>query len=82
VKREHLAWTQWYPGGPWEPAIPIRPTGLLGWKVRRACRKSGGHYFHANRRWGWSCCECGYEDDNPALPNGHLCAPLQQGEPG
>ena len=72
--RTHPNMVQTAPGL-WEVAIPIHPTGLLGWKVRRACRDVGGHFFHANRQWGWSCCRCGYVDENPNMPKGHPCGP-------
>lgn len=51
-------------GGLWLPTPPLHPTGLLGWKVRRACRKRGGHWWHpADAMIGWFCCACGAERD-------------------
>ena len=29
--------------GVWGITLPIDPRGILGWQVRRECRKSGGH---------------------------------------
>jgi hypothetical protein len=47
--------------GLWDIARPIHPTGLTGWRTRRACRKAGGHWWHADRHdiTGWWCCACG-----------------------
>jgi hypothetical protein len=46
------------------PAPPLMPTGLLGWKVRRVCRKTGGHWWHpADAMIAWHCCRCGAERD-------------------
>lgn len=48
----------------WLPAQPVRATGLLGWKQRRACRKRGGHWWHpADPMIAWFCCQCGTERD-------------------
>jgi hypothetical protein len=43
-----------------EPAIPILPKGTLGWSIRRACRRAGGHFWH---RFGThsACCNCGVQ---------------------
>ncbi len=47
-----------------QPAQPVHPRGLLGWKVRRACRKRGGHWWHpADPMIAWFCCQCGAERD-------------------
>lgn len=49
----------------WIPAKPVRTTGILGWQLRRACRKRGGHWWHPDPKSmiGWYCCQCGAERD-------------------
>jgi hypothetical protein len=50
--------------GVWRPSKPLHPSGLLGWKVRRSCRRSGGHWWHPiGPMIGWFCCQCGAERD-------------------
>lgn len=48
-------------GGLWFPAQPLGARGLLGWQMRRACRRSGGHWWHPEvaSMIGWFCCACG-----------------------
>jgi hypothetical protein len=45
-------------------AFPIHPSGLLGWKTRRACKESGGHWWHpSDAMIEWKCCQCGASRD-------------------
>ncbi len=61
---EHLAFVWTWPGLPPHPAQPARPRGVLGWKMRRACRKAGGHWWHpADAMIAWFCCACGATRD-------------------
>lgn len=45
-------------GGELKVAIPMKASWLLQWKRERACKKSGGHWWH---RDGFEkfCCQCG-----------------------
>lgn len=46
------------------PAKPLQASGWLGRKMRRACRRRGGHWWHpADAMIGWFCCQCGAETD-------------------
>jgi hypothetical protein len=47
--------------GVWVPAIPEEPASLLlRWRLRRECRKRGGHFWHpTDPMIGWGCCVCG-----------------------
>lgn len=61
---EHLTMAE-VAAGVWEVSQPIRPTGLLGWRIRRACRRRGGHWWHPTpgSLIDWFCCQCGQECD-------------------
>lgn len=47
--------------------LPPETRGRKGRRLRRACRKEGGHYWHpANAMIEWGCCNCGARrDGNP-----------------
>ena len=50
--------------GIWQVVFPIHPRGLLGWKIRRRCQKSGGHWWHpVGGMIEWKCCACGASRD-------------------
>lgn len=50
------------------PAFPVHPTGWMGFKARRACRKKGGHWWHpADAMILWKCCACGASRDGIPL---------------
>lgn len=51
--------------GVWDIAFPMHPKGWLGFKVRRACRKRGGHWWHPEpgTMIDWRCCACGAAAD-------------------
>jgi hypothetical protein len=62
--------------GIWDHSIPTPP---FGWRFRRRvfkeCRRNGGHFFHSDgKTWSYRCCRCGFDDENPFMPKGHLCA--------
>lgn len=48
-----------------EPAQPLRASWVLQWRLERACRKRGGHWWHFDpiSMIGWFCCQCGAEQD-------------------
>jgi hypothetical protein len=55
--------------GIWDIAFPAHPRGMLGWQVRRRCRKSGGHWWHpADAMIEWKCCVCGASRDGMPAP--------------
>jgi hypothetical protein len=46
------------------PVHPPRPRGVAGWRARRACRRSGGHWWHpVGTSIDWFCCQCGTDRD-------------------
>jgi len=46
------------------PAKPLRASDLfLRWRLQRACRKRGGHWWHPYTELDWFCCQCGAERD-------------------
>jgi hypothetical protein len=60
---EHTVHREVAPGA-WDVAFPIHPRGVLGWQIRRRCRKSGGHWWHpSDPMIEWKCCACGASRD-------------------
>lgn len=46
------------------PVKPLRASwGLLRWRVERACKRDGGHWWHPEGMIDWYCCQCGAERD-------------------
>jgi hypothetical protein len=60
----HLSWTS-PTRGIWQPARPVPEGGFLAWvRVRHACLKAGGHWWHpADAMIAWFCCQCGKDVD-------------------
>lgn len=47
-----------------DPPPPIPGEGILArWRRRRACRRLGGHWWHAEGMIDWFCCQCGKQTD-------------------
>jgi hypothetical protein len=49
--------------GAWVPGRPVAARGWVGWRERRRCRKTGGHWLHhqMGTRCEYYCCQCGAE---------------------
>jgi hypothetical protein len=71
---EHFVFAGLTHSGVWTPAKPLRGSWWIQFKRERACRKSGGHWWHPesqNERYFreglvlaitcWFCCQCGAE---------------------
>jgi hypothetical protein len=60
----HRIWESPTPGV-WFPSRPILDVGWWArWKIRRRCRRNGGHWWHpADPMIAWFCCRCGKERD-------------------
>lgn len=43
----------------YQPVQPTEPRGWSGWKSRRACLRTGGHWWHPYNDIDWFCCQCG-----------------------
>lgn len=62
---QHFAMQSAGVGLPYSPAKPMRSTSWWQrWKVERACKKRGGHWWHPDSGMiDWFCCQCGKETD-------------------
>lgn len=60
----HTRWVSPTPGV-WFPERPAREARWLDqWRLERACKRNGGHWWHpADPMIEWFCCRCGKDRD-------------------